>query len=166
MPGERLLPAYIGLGSNLDDPARQLAQAVAALGHLPSSRLVSVSSVYRNPPMGPADQPDYLNAVAGILTALEPAELLARLQAIEAAQGRRRDGERWGPRTLDLDLLLHGSVRLQSESLTLPHPGLRSRPFVLVPLAEIAPGLRLPDGSLVARLAAATPGDGLQRLAA
>nr|WP_240900845.1 2-amino-4-hydroxy-6-hydroxymethyldihydropteridine diphosphokinase [Thioalkalivibrio sp. XN8] len=160
------MPAYVGLGSNLDDPAGQLRRALASLAGLPATRLLCASSFYRSPPLGPASQPDYLNAVAGLLTTLPPLELLAALQAIETAQGRRRDGERWGPRTLDLDLLLHGGARLASAALTLPHPGLRERAFVLVPLAEIAPGLRLPDGALVARLAGAVDAAGLQRLAA
>ena len=166
MAGEHFLPAYVGLGSNLDDPAGQLRRAVESLAALPATRLVSMSSFYRSPPMGPAAQPDYLNAVAGLLTTLPAADLLAAMQAIETAQGRCRDGERWGPRTLDLDLLLHGSAQLASPSLTLPHPGLRERAFVLVPLAEIAPGLRLPDGALVARLAGAVDTAGLHRLAA
>lgn len=166
MAGERFLPAYVGLGSNLGDPPAQLRRALASLGGLPATRLLSVSSFYRSPPLGPAGQPDYLNAVAGLLTTLPALELLAALQAIETAQGRRRDGERWGPRTLDLDLLLHGDARLASPSLTLPHPGLRERAFVLVPLAEIAPGLRLPDGTAVARLAGAVDTGGLERLAA
>jgi 2-amino-4-hydroxy-6-hydroxymethyldihydropteridine diphosphokinase len=166
MRRERFLPAYVGLGSNLDDPSAQLERAIAALAAVPNSRLVRVSSVYRNPPMGPADQPDYLNAVAGLLTCLEPAALLTELQGIEAVQGRRRDGPRWGARTLDLDLLLVGDVRLDSPVLTLPHPGLRERPFVVIPLAEIAPGLRLPDGTLIAGLVDTVDAAGLERLAA
>lgn len=166
MAGERFLPAYIGLGSNLDDPRRQLGRALEALAALPETRRVSVSSFYRSPPLGPADQPDYLNAVAGLLTRLAPADLLAALQAIETGQGRRRDGPRWGPRTLDLDLLLHGSAQLATPELTLPHPGLRERAFVLVPLAEVAPGLRLPDGAAVARLAAAVDAGELHQVAA
>jgi 2-amino-4-hydroxy-6-hydroxymethyldihydropteridine diphosphokinase len=163
MPPAGLMPAYVGLGSNLDDPAAQLATALAALGTLPDTRLVAVSGRYRNPPMGPQDQPDYLNAVAGLLTRLPAETLLAALQAIEDAQGRRRDGARWGPRTLDLDLLAYGNVRLASAALTLPHPGICDRPFVLVPLAEVAPGLHLPDGQSVAALAAAVDATGLQR---
>ena len=158
------VPAYIGLGSNLGDPVAQLRRALAALERLPGTRLVAVSSFYGNPPMGPQDQPDFVNAVAGLLTTLPAEELLAALQAVEDAQGRRRDGPRWGPRTLDLDLLAYGDLRLDSEALTLPHPGLATRPFVLVPLQEIAPGLRLPGGASVARLAAAARRDGLARL--
>lgn len=157
------MPAYVGLGSNLDDPGAQLNRALQALAGLPETLLVAVSGRYRNPPMGPADQPDFLNAVAGLLTRLSPEALLAALQSIEKDQGRRRDGPRWGARTLDLDLLAYGSVRLDSDALTLPHPGICSRPFVLVPLAEVAPGLRLPDGQSVAALAAAVDATALSR---
>ena len=157
------MPAYVGLGSNLDDPGAQLNRALQALAGLPQTLLVAVSGRYRNPPMGPPDQPDFLNAVAGLLTRLSPEALLAALQGIEKDQGRRRDGPRWGARTLDLDLLAYGSVRLESDALTLPHPGICSRPFVLVPLAEVAPGLRLPDGQSVAALAAAADATALSR---
>lgn len=163
MPPAGFMPAYVGLGSNLDDPAAQLATALKALAVLPDTRLVAVSSRYRNPPMGPQDQPDYLNAVAALLTRLPAEALLAALQGIEDAQGRRRDGDRWGPRTLDLDLLAYGNARLESAALTLPHPGICSRPFVLVPLAEVAPGLHLPDGQSVAALAASCDATSLRR---
>lgn len=158
------VPAYIGLGSNLDDPVRQIRTALAALAEIPGSRLVASSALYQNPPMGPQQQPEFVNAVAGLLTGLSPEELLTAMQSIELAQGRRRDGPRWGPRTLDLDLLLFGDRRLQSASLTVPHPGLAERPFVLLPLLELAPGLRLPDGTLVSRLAAAAGDGGMVRL--
>lgn len=164
MAADVRVPAYVGLGSNLDDPVVQLQRALTALGQLPGTLLVARSSFYRNPPMGPSGQPDFVNAVAGLLTTLPAPDLLAALQAIEDAQGRRRDGPRWGPRTLDLDLLVYGDLRLDSEALTLPHPGLATRPFVLVPLHEIAPGLRLPGGASLARLAAAADRDGLARL--
>lgn len=164
MAADALVPAYIGLGSNLDEPAVQLRRALTALGRLPGTRLVAVSSFYRNPPMGPQDQPDFVNAVAGLLTTLPAAELLAALQAIEDAQGRRRDGPRWGPRTLDLDLLVYGALRRDDEALVLPHPGIAARPFVVVPLHEIAPGLRLPGGASIERLAAAADRGGLARL--
>ena len=163
MSGAAWTPAYVGLGSNLDDPLAQIRCALDALARLPVTRRVACSSFYWNPPMGPAGQPDYLNAVAGLLTLLPPAALLAGLQDIEAAQGRERAGPRWGPRTLDLDLLLHGQACSSDESLALPHPGIADRPFVLVPLAEVAPGLRLPDGRRVASLAAACAAAGLLR---
>ncbi len=163
MNGDRV-SAYLGLGSNLADPPAQLRRALAALARLPDSRLQAVSGLYRSPPMGPPDQPDYVNAVARLDTRLSPLALLDRLQAIERAQGRVR-GIHWGPRTLDLDLLLHGRARMRTERLVLPHPGLHERPFVLVPLAEIAPRLVLPGGAVVAELAAACSPDAAVRFA-
>ncbi|WJW74903.1 2-amino-4-hydroxy-6-hydroxymethyldihydropteridine diphosphokinase [Thiohalobacter sp. IOR34] len=156
--------AYLGLGSNLEQPHRQLRQALVALATLPESRLVRCSAFYRSPPMGPAGQPDYLNAVAALETRLPAEELLDRLQAIEAAQGRVRGGLRWGPRTLDLDLLLYGQERIDSPRLQVPHPGLAERAFVLYPLAEIAPDLQLPGLGPLAELLRACPRDGLERL--
>ena len=129
--------AYIGLGSNLEDPLAQLRRATAALAALPDTTLVAASSVYRSSPVGPDGQPDYLNAAARLDTALEPLTLLRALQAIEDAQGRVR-GERWGARTLDLDLLLYDDLILDSNELTLPHPRIAERDFVLYPLAEIS----------------------------
>jgi 2-amino-4-hydroxy-6-hydroxymethyldihydropteridine diphosphokinase len=158
------VPAYVGLGSNLDDPAGQIRGGLAALARVPGTRLVASSALYRSPPMGPQDQPDFVNAVAGLLTMLPAHELLAALQAIEDAHGRDRSAPRWGPRTLDLDLLLYGEMVLQTGTLTLPHPGLAVRAFVLVPLLELAPGLRLPGGAPVARLAASVDAAGLSRL--
>lgn len=166
MAPDLLVPAYVGLGSNLDDPVRQVRSALAELARLPRTHLVASSSLYRSPPMGPPDQPDFVNAVAGLLTTLSPEELLRATQAIEDAHGRRRDATRWGPRTLDLDLLLYGELRRTDEALTLPHPGLAERPFVLIPLLELAPGLRLPGGPPVARLAAAAGDGGVARLEA
>lgn len=128
--------AYIGLGSNLEDPTLQLEKAVIGLERLPRSRLLEVSGFYRSAAMGPANQPDYLNAAAALQTELSPLSLLDQLQAIEAAQGRVR-GERWGARTLDLDLLLYGDQTFQHPRLQVPHPGLTLRPFVLIPLAEL-----------------------------
>lgn len=157
-------PAYVGLGSNLDDPPAQLRRALAALARLPDTRLVAQSSFYQNPPMGPPGQPDFVNAVAALLTTLPALELLRELQAIETAHGRRRDGLRWGPRTLDLDLLIYGRAKSQDGTLTLPHPGIAERAFVLWPLCEVAPGLRLPGGALIASLAAAAGDGGLRRL--
>jgi len=135
--------AYIGLGSNLADPRSQLLTAFDELARLPRSRLQATSSLYRSAPLGPPDQPDYLNAVAALETKLAPLALLAELQAIEAAHQRVR-GERWGPRTLDLDLLLYADQRIDLPGLTVPHPGLPERSFVLYPLAEIAPALAIP----------------------
>lgn len=152
--------AWIGLGSNLDDPFLQLQRAVRALAALPQSRLAGVSPAYRNPalalPGSSETQPDYLNAVAALDTGLSPLALLDALQGIEQEQGRVRE-QRWGARTLDLDLLLYGDTTLAHERLQLPHPRLRERLFVLRPLADLAPELRLPDGAVLADLLAACP---------
>lgn len=164
--GAPLVRAWIGLGSNLDDPLAQLRRAVAALAALPDCRLAAVSSAWRNPalvlPGSDEQQPDYLNAVAALDTALPPLALLDALQSIERAQGRTRE-KRWGPRTLDLDLLLYGDAAFTHPRLTLPHPGMRERLFVLRPLHDLAQGLRLPDGSAVADLLAACPPSPLAR---
>jgi 2-amino-4-hydroxy-6-hydroxymethyldihydropteridine diphosphokinase len=138
--------AYIGIGSNLADPARQVRAALAALGGLEHTTVLRHSSLYVSAPLGFAAQPDYVNAVAAIETRLDPETLLARLQDLERAAGRVRSaaGVRWGPRVLDLDLLLYGLVHQQSATLTLPHPGISRREFVLRPLLEIAPDLTIP----------------------
>lgn len=129
--------AVIGLGSNLNDPLAQLRRATTALKALPETTLARTSGVYRSRAVGPGTQPDYLNAVAALDTALEPLALLRKLQEIENDQGRERN-ERWGPRTLDLDLLLYDDLVLASDALTLPHPRIAERDFVLYPLAEIS----------------------------
>ena len=156
-----LTPAYIGIGSNQADPPRQLDAALAAIGRLPGTRLISVSRRYQSRPFGPVEQPDFLNAVAGVLTSLDAPALLAGLRGIEDAQGRVRS-VRWGPRTLDLDLLVHGQTRLETPALTLPHPGIVERNFVLYPLADIAPDLEIPGVGRVASLAARISGDGIR----
>jgi 2-amino-4-hydroxy-6-hydroxymethyldihydropteridine diphosphokinase len=161
----RAVWAFIGLGSNLADPAAQVRDAVGELSELPETRLVASSPFYRSRPLGPAAQPDYVNAVAEIETRLAPLALLDALQAIEARHGRVRGPLQWGPRTLDLDLLLYGDATIAEPRLSVPHPGLTTRPFVLVPLADIAPGLRLPSGVPVADLVAVCDRDGLTRLA-
>ena len=136
--------AYIGVGSNLDDPVAQVQEAIAELEMLPDTILESKSSLYSGKPMGPADQPDYINAVVGIDTLLSPSDLLEAMQRIEDLQGRDRQGEKWGPRTLDLDLLLYGTSKIDKPDLTVPHPGMHERDFVIVPLAEIAGNLTIP----------------------
>lgn len=143
--------AFVGIGSNLDGPERRVRLAVRALSDLPDTGLVALSSWYRNPPMGPADQPHYLNGVAALETTLPARDLFGRMQAIESEHGRRRD-RRWGARTLDLDLLTYGDLRLDDPDLVLPHPGLAERAFVLVPLAEIAPHAVIPGLGLVQAL--------------
>ncbi len=144
--------AYIGLGSNLQQHSQQIQAALQALKQLPTTRLIGHSSLYRSPPLGPADQPDYINAVAILSTELSPHALLFLLQAIETQQGRVRNGLRWGPRTLDLDILLYDNLCLTDSRLTLPHPGFYERAFVLCPLYECAPDLVLPNGRPLADL--------------
>ncbi|WP_346796394.1 2-amino-4-hydroxy-6-hydroxymethyldihydropteridine diphosphokinase [Halomonas sp. Bachu 37] len=142
---------YIGLGSNLDDPVDQVSQALEALRHLPVTRHVSSSQLYRSRPVGPQDQPDFINAVARLETRLSPLALLDQLQALEQHHSRRRP-RRWGPRTLDLDLLLYGEQTLALPRLTLPHPEMTRRGFVLLPLQELAPNLSLQGRPLQAWL--------------
>ncbi len=156
---------YIGLGSNLAEPRQQLRGALDALARIPNSQLAVVSSLYLSDPLGPADQPRYNNAVAALDTSLSPLALLDALQAIELAQGRERKAERWGPRTLDLDILLFGNRLISEPRLTVPHYHMHARAFVLYPLAEIAPAeLKLADGRSLVELLAACPFEGLERL--
>ena len=155
---------YIGLGSNLATPIEQLRSALAALAALPQTDLIAQSSFYSSDPLGPADQPRYVNAVAALDTELSPLALLDALQTIELEQGRTRKAERWGPRTLDLDILLFGERRLDEPRLTVPHYHMHARAFVLYPLAEIAPDLKLPDGRALIELLGACPYVGLERL--
>jgi 2-amino-4-hydroxy-6-hydroxymethyldihydropteridine diphosphokinase len=136
---------YIGLGSNLSDPITQLTRAVRAIKSIPSSHSFQISSVYQSKAIGP-EQPDYLNACASFITQLDPLEVLDALQRIENVQGRTRTLH-WGPRTLDLDLLLYDQTTLISPRLTLPHPYLHLRNFVVVPLFELNPDLVLPCGT-------------------
>ena len=137
---------YIAIGSNLASPLEQVNAAVQAIGEIPDSRIVAVSSFYRTPPLGPQDQPDYLNAAVALDTALAPEALLDHTQRIELQQGRVRKAERWGPRTLDLDIMLFGDEVINTERLTVPHYDMKNRGFMLWPLFEIAPELRFPDG--------------------
>jgi 2-amino-4-hydroxy-6-hydroxymethyldihydropteridine diphosphokinase len=130
--------AYIGLGANLGDPRRQVAEALARLATAEEVEVVKVSSFYLNPPLGPPEQPWYVNAVAQVRTRLTPEELLRVLHRVEQELGRVRR-ERWGPRVIDLDLLLYNGVILQDPEVWLPHPEMHRRAFVLAPLAEIAP---------------------------
>ena len=147
--------AYIAIGSNLASPLEQVNAAVQALGEIPQSKIVAVSSFYRTPPLGPQDQPDYLNAVVVLETALDAETLLDNTQRIELQQGRVRKAERWGPRTLDLDIMLFGNEVINTERLTVPHYDMKNRGFMLWPLFEIAPELVFPDGlSLVEALQA------------
>jgi 2-amino-4-hydroxy-6-hydroxymethyldihydropteridine diphosphokinase len=152
--------AWIGLGGNLDDPATRLRRTVAELDHVPTSRLVRSSGLYGSRPVGPADQPDFINAVAELDTDLSPLMLLDELQGLEQQAGRVRTRQ-WGERTLDLDILLFDDRVVDTARLRIPHPELANRGFVLVPLAEIAPAIRLPDGRRVDTLRAACDDQGV-----
>lgn len=156
---------WIGLGSNLDDPAGQVRAGLTALAGLPDSRPGPVSDLFRSAPVGVTDQPDFCNAVAGLDTDLEPLALLEALQAIEQAAGRRRT-RRWGPRTLDLDILVYGDRRIDLPTLTVPHPRLAERAFVLVPLVSVAPNLDIPGQGTAATLAAGLGDQGVRPWAA
>ena len=154
---------YIGMGSNLADPADQLRSAVQALAQLPDSRLIGVSAFYQSDSLLPG-QPRYTNAVAAIDSSLAPLDLLDALQAIELDQGRERQ-ERWGPRTLDLDILLFGDRLIDEPRLKVPHYHMHARPFVLYPLAELAPAsMKLSDGRTLAQLLDDCPFIGLERI--
>jgi 2-amino-4-hydroxy-6-hydroxymethyldihydropteridine diphosphokinase len=155
---------YVGLGSNLDSPVRQVSQGLAALGDLPGTGVIARSPLYRSAPMGPRDQPDYVNAVAALSTRLAPMELLGKLCEIEDAHGRDREGEKWGPRTLDLDILLFGDLTSDDPRLLLPHPGLTKRNFVVYPLLRLAPELVLPDGRALKAIAHGLTTDGLEEM--
>lgn len=155
---------YIGLGSNLQNPAAQLRQAIKALAALGS--LDAVSSLYQTPPMGPQDQPDYVNAVVRLITELSPLALLQQTQAIENAQGRVRKETRWGERTLDLDILLYDDQIIELESLVVPHYGLPERIFVVKPLMEIAPNLEIPKFGQIAVIYDSIKDQPIERLSA
>ncbi len=162
----RWIPAYVALGSNLDDPGAQVLRAFDALGSLRGSRLVLRSSLYRSPPFGPVAQPEFVNAVAALLTTLEPRAMLTELKSLEQELGRETPVVRWGPRRIDLDLLVHGGSRCDEPDLQLPHPGIPERAFVLVPLAEIAPELDVPGVGRVRALVASVDSSGLVKIAA
>jgi 2-amino-4-hydroxy-6-hydroxymethyldihydropteridine diphosphokinase len=156
--------AFIGLGSNLVHPRRQLARALARLDRLDGVRVLAVSPHYVTAPIGGLPQPDYVNAVARVETTLSPRALLARLHAIERRQQRRRDAStpRNAPRTLDLDLLLYGALRIRSPQLSIPHPRMHERAFVLRPLTDVMPTVTIPGHGLARRL---LPGVRGQRIA-
>lgn len=154
---------FIALGANLGDPVGQILSAVQELARLPATRLHMRSSLYRSRPVGGPEQPDYVNAVARLSTFLPPRELLRRCLAIEARHGRRRDGKNT-PRTLDLDLLLYDGLIMHEPGLTLPHPRMHERGFVLIPLAEIAPDALIPGRGDVRTLLADTDISDLVRL--
>jgi 2-amino-4-hydroxy-6-hydroxymethyldihydropteridine diphosphokinase len=154
-------PAYIGIGSNLADPRAQVLRALDQLASVADTQLVLRSGLYGSRPLGPPDQPDFVNAAAGVLTRLEPRALLLELQAIERAFGRQAARQRWGPRILDLDLLVYGSTESHDPELRLPHPGIVERNFVLYPLAEIAPQLTVPGVGRVIDLKSRISSEGI-----
>ncbi len=156
-----MITAYIALGSNLQCPEEQLRRAVRAIRQLGKSRILQVSPVYRSAAVGPGEQPDYLNAVLALETALPPRQLLLALQGIEHTQGRVR-GERWGPRTLDLDILLYNEHIINTPELTVPHRAMAERNFVLYPLFDlVGREMVLPGGTDLDTLVANCPGGAL-----
>jgi len=160
----RWLPAYVGVGSNLDEPRVQVQRAIAALDRIRGTKLVSSSPLYQTPPFGEVVQPAFINAAAGLLTQLSPEELLAELRALETTLGRQPPRERWGPRLIDLDLLVVGRETRATPELTLPHPGIPQRDFVLYPLADLAPDLDVPGAGRVALLKSRVENRGVRRL--
>jgi 2-amino-4-hydroxy-6-hydroxymethyldihydropteridine diphosphokinase len=157
-------PAYIGLGSNLEDPKAQIRRACAGLQALAVTRLMHVSPLYRSKPLGPVAQPEFINGVAAVLTRLDARALLDELQRLEKAMGRPAEHERWGPRIIDLDLLIFGRDRRDEPGLILPHGGIVERNFVLYPLCDLAPDLEVPGLGRVAELKGRLASDGLERL--
>ncbi|MEH4694516.1 2-amino-4-hydroxy-6-hydroxymethyldihydropteridine diphosphokinase [Atlantibacter hermannii] len=154
---------YIAIGSNLASPLEQVNAALAALAEIPDSQIVAVSPFYRTPPLGPQDQPDYLNAAVGLDTDLAPETLLDHTQRIELQQGRERKAHRWGPRTLDLDIMLFGDRQIATPRLTVPHYDMKNRAFMLLPLVHIAPDVCFPDGVKVADILANLDPSGISR---
>ncbi len=144
------ITVYLGLGSNLGDPVKQLDLAITALQALPMLEVTAVSGFYRNPAMASMEQADYVNAVVGLQTDTPAETLLDQLQTIEQQQGRKRSTVRWQARTLDIDILLYGDQQIKTDRLVIPHCGLEQRPFVLFPLLELCPDLIIPGlGALV-----------------
>ena len=160
----RWLPAYVGVGSNLDGPGAQVTRALDALARLPSTRLVMRSPLYHTPPFGEVVQPAFVNAVAGLLTQLTPEDLLEALRALERELGRQPPRERWGPRVIDLDLLVVGAEKRATDTLKLPHPGIAERDFVLYPLADVAPDLDVPGAGRVMQLRDRVANRGVKKL--
>lgn len=152
---------YIGIGSNLEDPLEQLKAAVAALRAIPNTQLGSISNIYQTAPIGPTGQPDYTNAAALLETTLMPEALLDELQKIELNQGRVRE-VRWGPRTLDLDIILYAGMTIRTARLTVPHIEMENRNFVLIPLSDIAPELTLPNGKSLKKVTESAGNEGIK----
>lgn len=157
-----MIRVYLALGSNLADPLHQVQSALNALAAIPDTTLVATSSLYRTPPYGPPDQPDFLNAAVALDTQLDAGSLLNHTQRIELEQGRIRKAHRWGPRTLDLDIMLFGEQTLSTPRLTVPHYDMHNRAFMLLPLLEISPELCLPDGTRLADILATLDSSGIR----
>ena len=160
----RWLPAYIGLGANIGDPGAQVRDAWRRISSLPGCCDARLSNLYLSTPMGPQDQPDFVNAAGAVLTTLDAMQLLIHLKKIENDLGRERDRSRWGPRIIDLDLLVFGRQVIDNDVLCIPHPGVHERNFVLYPLADIAPDLCIPGKGRVSRLMALAGNRGLERI--
>jgi len=154
---------FIGLGSNLSDPVQQVLTAIESLKKIAETSFVRQSSLYASPPMGPQDQPDYINAVVELESDLSAYNLLDQLQAIEQKQGRIRL-RHWGERTLDLDIIVYGEQQIDDDRLHIPHKGLADRSFVLYPLIEIAPALIIPKFGNISNLVRSCPRAGLNRI--
>jgi len=161
---QKKITAYIGLGSNLSDPKMQVSKAANEIANISATQVIALSPLYLSKPMGPQDQDDYINAVVALETRLSALELLDALQAIENTAGRVRKDNRWGARILDCDILLYGNEIIENERLTVPHYGMKVREFVLLPLADLAPNLQLPDGTLVSLLANKINSNGIVKL--
>ena len=155
---------YLGLGSNLQSPVTQVKSAIAELAEQPGIKLDKVSSLYRSKPLADMQQPDYINAVVEIRTDLDVEQLLKICQSLEDVHARDRTAERWGARTLDIDILLFGDQEINESHLTVPHKGMRERNFVLYPLAELDPKLKLPDNTNISDLVAHCSTEGLLRI--
>lgn len=164
LKGVHWYPVYIGLGSNLKSPEGQLKGAFELLARIPKTRLIAQSGLYRSTPLGGIEQPDFINAVAALLTCLEPLPLLRELQRIEAERGRERSDLRWGPRTLDLDLLVYSDLRIKEPDLTIPHPGIAERNFVLLPLREVAPNIDIPGRGHISKLSVSLTDPNISRI--
>lgn len=156
--------AYIGLGSNLNDPKQQILHALSSLRKIPDAEVVRVSSLYRSKPLGPEDQPDYVNAAAMLETSMSAFKLLTQLHQIEQDSGRIRDSQNWGPRIIDLDLLLFGDEKINEENLTVPHPEISNRNFVLYPLIEMTPDLTIPGQGAARDLLEQVAAEGLNKI--
>ncbi|MEJ2115834.1 MAG: 2-amino-4-hydroxy-6-hydroxymethyldihydropteridine diphosphokinase [Gammaproteobacteria bacterium] len=156
--------AYIGLGSNLSDPQTQVTSALEEINSIPDTHVLKVSSLYVSQPMGPSDQPEYVNAVAKISTSLSPEQLLDKLQGLEQVHRRKREGKRWGPRTLDLDIILFGDLQMETKSLQIPHYGVAEREFVLIPLQELQANLIIPGKGAIEVLISQLPAYELKKL--